>query len=81
MWTTIEDGRFPYSRGKINIFSKLVLKKFTNQIFQSILDLKSLDFRISYAYYQNQNSLEEAHRTKVAKSLVYEILEKDPDKK
>lgn len=47
---------------------------------QSILDLQSLDFRIAYCHYQNENSLEESHRTKVAKALIYAFIEKDPEK-
>ena len=54
---------------------------FLLSLFQWILELKSLDLRICYAYFEQNKSLEEAHRLKVAKSLVYAILEENPDKK
>jgi hypothetical protein len=43
-------------------------------------DLKSLEFRITLAYFQLNGSLEEAHRMKISKAIVAAILEEDPDK-
>lgn len=43
--------------------------------------MKSLDFRIAYAYYKMNKSLEEQHRVKIAKSIIYDVFENNVDRK
>lgn len=50
-------------------------------MFQTLLALTSFDFRIPYAHYQAKGELDEHHRVKIAKAIVLEILEKDPEQK
>ena len=58
------------------------LNAFLSFIFlQDLLNLKSFEFKIPYAYYQIHQSFEENHRVKVAKSVITEILENDPERK
>ncbi|CRK98914.1 CLUMA_CG011975, isoform A, partial [Clunio marinus] len=43
--------------------------------------LKRFEFRIPYAYYEINQSLEEHHRGKLARAIVYTILEHDPKRR
>lgn len=58
-----------------------IFKFFLKFFHQSLLELDSFDFRVPYAYYNVKGTIEENHRVKVAKAVVYSILEKDPERK
>ncbi|CRK98911.1 CLUMA_CG012353, isoform A [Clunio marinus] len=45
-----------------------------------LMRLNRFDFRIPFAYYKINQSLEEHHRMKIARAIIHTIMEHDPNR-